>query len=574
MFGPKVNLPTERSVRITTGLIMFCYAASHFLGHATGVLLLDHMDEIGRKIFLAPWRTWAGRYILLSCFVVHGILGLKALYRRRHLRMPAIEAWQLGLGLLIPLLLIPHVSDVRLGKSLYNFDDSYFRIVYVYWLVQPFTGLIRQFLLLLTVWIHGCIGIHMWLRYRPNYARWRFWLLGIALAIPILAVLGINNAGWDAANRAEQPDFRMTFGPPQPGTVAAAHAADLALLWQSLQIAYVALVAAVFAARWLRDAHDRARRSVRISYCNGPVASVPRGFSVLEASRWVRLPHVSVCGGRGRCSTCRIRILQGLESLPCASAVELTTLERIAAPANVRLACQLRPDFDICVSPVLRGDNAGRSTGIDLRESRELTATALFVDLRESTRLAADRLPFDTVFIVDRYIQAVSDAVRMHHGYVTSVAGDGVMSVFGLAGDPREGARDALNATLAIWSAIDKLSADFIDEIGAPLRFGAGLHTGISIIGRLDHMSRPDAVHFLGDTGNVASRLESLTKEKDCTIIASEATVTAAEFTSPPWARATLAIRGRDDVLAAYLIRSDEEFAQGLEEPLTQKLAG
>jgi adenylate cyclase len=110
----KVNPHSERSVRLFSGLFMFSFATCHFLSHATG-LLLDGMELVGRNVLLAPWRNTPMRLALLACFLAHCGLGLRALYRRRHLRMPAIEAVQLALGLLIPVLLIPDAFDVRLG---------------------------------------------------------------------------------------------------------------------------------------------------------------------------------------------------------------------------------------------------------------------------------------------------------------------------------------------------------------------------------------------------------------------------------------------------------------------------
>ena len=89
MAALQVKLPTERSVRLTAGLIMFAYATCHLLSHATGLFLLNGIQSIGHDILLVPWRTDAGLSILLAAFLVHLGLGLKALYRRRHLRMPA-----------------------------------------------------------------------------------------------------------------------------------------------------------------------------------------------------------------------------------------------------------------------------------------------------------------------------------------------------------------------------------------------------------------------------------------------------------------------------------------------------
>jgi hypothetical protein len=126
---------------------MFTYAVCHLISHATGLFLLAGIQGIGHDILLAPWRTPAGLWILLAAFLTHLSLGLTALYRRRHLRMPAIEAWQLGLGLSIPLLLAPHVSDARLAVLLYGVEDSYARVLYLFWLNDPVGNLPRQFAL-------------------------------------------------------------------------------------------------------------------------------------------------------------------------------------------------------------------------------------------------------------------------------------------------------------------------------------------------------------------------------------------------------------------------------------------
>ncbi len=559
----KVGLPAERSVRLVTGLVLFAYAASHFLSHATGIFLLHGMEHWGRGILLAPWRTSAGRLVLLGAFLTHAFLGLRALYRRRHLRMPLLEAWQLGLGLVIPWLLIPHVSNVRLGYSLYGFDDSYYRIVYQYWLTQPLTGLPRQFVLLLAVWIHGCIGIHMAFRFRRRYARWRRPLLAAALLIPTLAVLGIINAGWDARlHQVVDPEFAMRHGPPPPSTVAAAQAAQLASLWQWLQVAYVALVVAILIARWRRDRRDRRAGEIAISYAHGPRVRVRRGFSVLEASRWAGVAHASVCGGRGRCSTCRIRILAGLQQLPWPAPAEVATLYRIKAPHGVRLACQLRPTADVSVQPLVSTAHSAKGLGFDLQGGRELIVTALAIDLRNSTRLAANRLPFDVIFIMDGYIQAVSRAVQAHGGHVTSIAGDGVMSVFGLDGNPWAGANNALAAAAAAWRAVDAVSRSLSEVIDAPLGFGIGVHSGVAVVGTLG-LPGQSSLQFLGDTGNVAARLEGMTKELGCTMVVSAAVMGVAGIELPNRTPRTVSVRGRDAAadMGVYVIHSYEDAA-------------
>jgi adenylate cyclase len=186
-------------------------------------------------------------------------------------------------------------------------------------------------------------------------------------------------------------------------------------------------------------------------------------------------------------------------------------------------------------------------------EARELTVTALAVDLRDSTALAAGRLPFDTLFIVDRYVHAVTAAVEAHGGYVTSVAGDGVMSVFGLDGDVVGGTRGALRAAAALWRAVERLSVELGPEIGAPLRFGIGLHTGPAVVGSITFGDR-QSLQFLGETGNIAARLEGLTKDQACTMLVSQASLKLAGVASLAAMSATvLALRGAEGLALAAL---------------------
>jgi adenylate cyclase len=215
----------------------------------------------------------------------------------------------------------------------------------------------------------------------------------------------------------------------------------------------------------------------------------------------------------------------------------------------VRLACQVRPSSPVGVAVLIASARPLRSIGFDLRESRELTVTALFVDLRDSTALASGRLPFDAIFFIDRYIQAVTGAVQSNAGVITSVAGDGVMTVFGLDGDAGGAARNALAAAAELWRSIDRLSSELAEEIGSALQIGIGVHTGLSVVGSVG-LPGQTSIQFLGDTGNVASRLESLTKETRCTMIVSASTVLAAGMTGRGWREANLEIRGLSEPLA------------------------
>jgi adenylate cyclase len=549
--------PVERPLRLATGLVLFTYAATHFLAHSAGLLLLPAMEQ-ARVILLWPWRTLPGQTLLVGAFVIHAGLGLWAFYRRRHLRMPAVEAWQLGLGLLIPLLLIQHGFAGVASEALTGVPFTYPRAIYQYWVRSPEVQLPRQILLLVFVWVHGCIGLHGWLRLKPAYRRRSSALGALALLIPVLALAGVVNAGWDVDRRlVAEADFAARFAAPSPGSPQAADRARLAALGEGLFNTWLLLLAGTAVLRRGRNWHERRGSAIRITYPNGRRAVVPRGFSVLEASRAAGIPHTAVCGGRGRCSTCRIRVAEGAESLPPPNAVERAVLARIKAPATVRLACQLRPTADLSISPLLHPRTTTGAVDFIMSHggAQEVRIVAMFVDLRGSTALVATRLPFDALFIVDRYIQAVTDAIRRFGGHVTSIAGDGVMSIFGGEGNAAQAAAQALRAAAAMWASIDEVSREMKDELDQPLRFGIGIHTGLAVVGFVGGPG-DRSLQFVGDTGNVAARLQEQAKELGATLVISEEALTLAiPAAADGLERRSVDIRGRTGSLAVVVVR-------------------
>src|SRR6201999_435266 len=119
---------------------------------------------------------------------------------------------------------------------------------------------------------------------------------------------------------------------------------------------YAGLVLLPFAGRAVRGLVQSMHRPPRLTHANGRVMTMLPGATVLETLRANGIPHASVCGGRARCTTCRIRVTEGMASLPEPAGLEATALARIKAGENVRLACQVRPTADISVMPLLAAD--------------------------------------------------------------------------------------------------------------------------------------------------------------------------------------------------------------------------
>jgi adenylate cyclase len=500
------------------------------------------------------WRSPIVTVVFYTAAIVHWSLGLWALYERRQFRYRAPEITQLVLGLSIPFLLVTHFVGVRLQSPLFGRNLYYAQAFSAYWISRPYMEWV-QFGLLIVAWVHGCIGLYFWLRLKRFFVPAAPYLLAAAVLIPTLALLGLIQGGREVIQLNQQPEWRAAnLAPPRVPTPPQRAILDAIIFW--FPIAYATVLGLILAARGARALRERRGGMITLSYPNGVNVRVPKGLSILEASLRNNLPHASVCGGKARCSTCRIRVVGDLTALPKPSRREAFVLDRVGASVDpaVRLACQLRPEKDIAFflvfPPQVNAALVRRSARIQAGEERYVVS--MFIDMRRSTAMAEKRLPFDTVFIINRFLAAVSSAIEAAGGRPNQFVGDGMLALFGLDKDPSTACRQALNAVAKIAANVEQLNRDLAGDLREPIQYGIGVNGGEVIIGDIGYREHI-VFTALGDPVNVAARLQDMTKGLRCEVVIAEEVCRTAGLAPDALSTREVAIRGRERPMTVRL---------------------
>lgn len=538
-----------RQARIVSGLVLMAFALTHFLNHALGLHSMELMEDVRQAVVF--WHMpWAWPIVALA-IAVHMTAALLALYRRRSLKLPAWQ-WLLVLsGLSVPFFMAQHYIATRFLPLASGKTGGYPLELFVIWTEFP----VRHITGLLVVWLHGCIGIHFWLRLEGWYRRLQPLFLAAAVLVPTLALTGFLSAARDFTARAEKPGWLDAYIAANNWPFEQAHF-DFVFTNEYRAIAVLAvLIGFVLLARIVRrELHER-RRSYVVDYGEGRVGRAVLGMTLLEASRINGVPHASVCGGRGRCSTCRVRVSRGAERLPGPSAAEARVLERLGAPPDVRLACQLQPKGDIAVTRLMPATTPPSSAHrpMDPAHGIEREIVVLFADLRGFTSLSEGQLPFDVVHLLNRYFQVMGAAIEREGGRVDKFVGDGIMALFGAERDKGDAARAAIRAVRAMDAALDALNGEFARDLGQKLRMAIGLHLGPAIVGEMGY-GPASGLTAIGDTVNVASRLEGIAKEHDAELAVSADLLAQAGLDTLASATRSITVRGRAEPLVVALL--------------------
>jgi adenylate cyclase len=540
-------------LRLGSALTMLTFVVCHLTAHCF-LLISFEWAEAARGVLMYPWRGWTGTVVLSSAFIIHYSNALWSIYVRRSLRLRGWEWTQLSLGLCIPLLLTFHAVATRVAEHAFDVTTYYTTVFIAQWLVFPWLGAL-QMILVVVIWLHACIGMHYWLRLRRWYPKWRPFLFAYALLLPTLALAGFVTGGNQVLRQAKDPDFVSS-------SLADANLTDAATA-EIFHIAYYGWAAFILlplvplAGRGLRAWYHRAQRPPVLTHASGRRMPVLPGATVLETLRANGIAHASVCGGRARCTTCRIMVTKGFEELAPPAALEAKALARIGASKGMRLACQIRPTDNISVMPLLAADaSAADGTTRGGLEGSERLVTVVFVDLRGSTTLGEARLPYDVLFILNQFFYEMTQALIETNGHYSQFTGDGLMALYGLhAANPKTGAADALRGARAMLARLNALNQSLRADLREPLRIGIGIHFSEAIVGAMGP-PRSQIITAIGDTVNTCARLESLCKDYACSVIVSRQAAEAAGVSLDEHELHEAPVKGRREPVQFYALKT------------------
>ena len=253
----------------------------------------------------------------------------------------------------------------------------------------------------------------------------------------------------------------------------------------------------------------------------------PENRNILKATLAAGINHTHACGGQAKCSTCRVSIMEGIENCNPRNEAEQKMANKLNFPAEVRLACQTNINGDISIRRMVSDkldidiilEQFSKDSKNALGSQQKLTI--VFTDIINYTSLAEKFPPYDIVHVLNRYYRIMNAIILEHNGYISDVAGDGILAVFGKDKKSNNSVLDAIHAVEEMNEKLE-LFNKYLDE-NFNIQFGirAGVHYGDVILGPFD-TGEMKKLAVIGDNVNYASRIESANKEFDTKLLLSE----------------------------------------------------
>ena len=540
-----------RKLRVWSGVILFFYAFTHLLNHSVNILSIEAGDYVNENYFDLLWKNVVGTVLLYGSLGVHILLGFYAVGTRKSFKMTSKEWIQIIFPILALLLLLQHVGAIAVATKIFDVDINYTLLISLM-ISEPAevaAGTVLFSLMTIFIWVHGAIGINTLLKFNmESYGKYKSYLYLVFYGVPILGVFGfwaaLKEQSFIAYAKTLQGDENFIFSIIMESVPQEAFPTLMAiepLVMNNYPLLVLGLIIIAIA----NVVRARFFGRIKIHYSNSKIVSVPKGTSVLEASRLAGIPHQSVCGGKARCTTCRIHVVSHEGDLPVPTAIESNAIERAGLEADVRLACQLKPTKDLTIIPLVNPANSlDGATNRRALSGKEQETVVLFIDLRDFTKLSEKKLPYDVVYILNKYYSVCGKIIEEQGGRLDKFIGDGIMAIFDSSADANENCRNAVKSGVQISKDMKSLNDEMKINFSEEIRFGMGIHSGDAIVGLMGY-GKTFTETVVGDNVNVASRLEELTKNYKAELVLSKYVAEKANLNLEEFKGDTVKIRGR-----------------------------
>ena len=187
-------------------------------------------------------------------------------------------------------------------------------------------------------------------------------------------------------------------------------------------------------------------------------------------------------------------------------------------------------------------------------EGERRKITVLFADIRHFTHLAEQLSPEQVVALLNEYFEQMLEAIFSHGGTLDKFIGDGLMAEFGAPLDDPIQEKNAVLSAIAMQKSVKLLGEKWRKEGKPALEIGIGIHTGAAVVGNIGSEQRMEYT-AIGDTVNVASRLQAATKDLHTQVLISETTFQGLKGEFPAQKVGPLALPGRSGEIIAYTLK-------------------
>jgi adenylate cyclase len=552
-------------VRLFASLVLVFFTATHFINHALGLVSLDAM-EAGRNIFLGFWRNTVIQFLFPISLFLHAQSSIWRLMFRQTWRYSRREKVKILTGLTIPFFLLLHISATRLQWWINGHDNTYAYYLYYHFRDAGFYFMLTTSIL---IWVHAYLGLVDLLSLKPWFEKFRVRFALTYSALPILGLAGLISASGQVDRLAKNAAWVADLNRRHGGTYEELLKSSLMFYGIGLALT-VSLLASLYFIRIFVLRRKSRSAIISLKYAGGQSVLVPKNITILESSLLHGVEHAHVCGGNGRCSTCRVRILAGTENLTPAESTEKAVLQKIGAEGDIRLACQAKILGAATVAPLVHSAGmvqSGAAANLLKKKPQangfEKEVIIFFSDLRGFTSFSEKKLPYDVVFVLNQYFRSMGKIIEQHNGQIDKFIGDGIMAIFALDEPVADGAINALNASLRMKEQLQLLNEVFLsEELEKPLEIGIGLHSGHAIVGEMGYGS---AAHItaIGDVVNTASRLEHANKQLQTWLVFSEDVANhggvAEKFENY---RKRVKLRGKSESMQVFAIPTGAQFSE------------